>query len=180
MNFFSLSEITAVVNQTIVAGALSQSPTATPPPPPVAPQYQNYVQKGAGRDTAAAQEKETTDRPHPLPALVVEHMDYLRECAADGVITKGMAWVCARAFIDVWEAAGYALPVPAACSGPDGQMLYSWDRGRHHLELELFPNGDVLGEFFYRDRESGDLWSEEYEAGGDLNPEIVSKLRLFV
>jgi hypothetical protein len=169
-----------VVNQTILAGVLSQNPTATPPHQPPVPQYQNYVQMGAERDTTAAQEKETKDRPAPLPALVVEHMSFLRECAADGVITKGMAWVGARAFIDVWEASGYALPVPAACSGPNGQMLYSWDRGRHHLELELFPQGEVLGEFFYRDRESDELWSEEYEAGGNLKPEIVRKLRLFI
>jgi hypothetical protein len=29
------------------------------------------------------------------------------------------------------------LPVPSAAPGPDGQILYTWDKGENHLEVEF-------------------------------------------
>jgi hypothetical protein len=72
---------------------------------------------------------------------------------------------------------GFALPIPAACTGPDGQMLYTWDRGKHHLELEIIPGQSA--EYFYRDRETGELWGEDYTIGDPLSPDAIRKLKLF-
>lgn len=54
-------------------------------------------------------------------------------------ISSETAFRAARAWRLAWDASDCRLPVPAACTGPDGQMFYSWDAGRYHLELEIVP-----------------------------------------
>ena len=72
----------------------------------------------------------------------LEHLDYLKRVSTEGnppPITLGTATSARRAWQAIWQASGFSMPVPAACTGPDGEMFYSWDRGRHHLELEIIP-----------------------------------------
>jgi hypothetical protein len=110
-----------------------------------------------------------------------DHLHYLRRVSTVGTdppITQQTADQARKAWWAVWEATTYALPIPAACTGPDGQMLYVWDRGRHHLELEIIPGQPA--EFFYRDRETEELWAEDYIVGGPLPAEAVEKLKLFI
>jgi hypothetical protein len=45
------------------------------------------------------------------------------------------------------------------------------------LELEIIPGQPA--EFFYRDRESGELWAEDYAIGDPLPATAISKLKLF-
>lgn len=68
-----------------------------------------------------------------------------------------------------------ALSVPDASYGPDGQFLFIWDKGEHHLELEIEPSGQAY--FFYRNRSSGALWDSDYKVGEPLSHEIIEKLR---
>src|SRR5205809_6924017 len=85
---------------------------------------------------------------------------YLHQLAQDQIICKP---TMART-LEAWgrlAAAAKGLPAPDATPGPDGQVLYTWDRDRHHLELEILPAGPA--EFFYRDRRSGGLWECEFE-----------------
>lgn len=46
--------------------------------------------------------------------------------------------------------------IPAMCTGPDGQVMLSWDDEEHHLELELFT--DKPAEIFYRNRKTNEIW----------------------
>ena len=78
----------------------------------------------------------------------------------------------------VSEALSKALSVPDASYGPDGQFLFLWDKGEHHLELEIEPSG--AGYFFYRNRTSGTLWDYDYKIGDTFALGILEKLRLFV
>jgi hypothetical protein len=109
-----------------------------------------------------------------------EHLDYLKRVSTDGTpppITKATAALARLAWAMIRKASDYRMPVPAACSGPDGQMFYSWDHGKHHLELEIIPG--KAAEFFYRDRQSGELWGEDYLIGEPLSSEAIGKLKLF-
>src|SRR5262245_21798744 len=70
---------------------------------------------------------------------VKDHLLDLKEVSTNApqpLISPATAQLAREAWWLLWEATGQALPVPAACTGPDGQMLYTWDRDRHHLELE--------------------------------------------
>ena len=111
----------------------------------------------------------------------LEHREYLNEVSLklpDPPITRETASYAWVAWLDVRKATGFSLPVPAACTGPDGKLLYTWDRGRHHLELEIIPG--QAAEFFYRDRETGELWGEDYTIGGPVPAGAVQRLHLFV
>jgi hypothetical protein len=71
---------------------------------------------------------------------------------------------------------GNLLSVPDACPGPDGQLLYTWDHGDHHLELELFP--DAPAEFFYENDTTGDVWEATYIVGKSVPAGAMDKLRI--
>jgi hypothetical protein len=94
------------------------------------------------------------------------------------VIAPEMAHRAWRAWCQAWAASGFRLGVPDACSGPDGQLLYTWDRGRHHLEVELVPGGP--DEFFYRDRESGWIAGTDRDPGGPLPAAALDLIARFL
>lgn len=108
-----------------------------------------------------------------------EHLAYLRVASTGDhpLIASETASLAALAWNLIQEASEGKASVPAACTGPDGQMLYSWDCGRHHLELEIYPNKPA--EFFYKDRQTRELWGEDYNVGDPIPDEAVEKFRLF-
>jgi hypothetical protein len=117
------------------------------------------------------------------PEQLTEHVQHLRYLARvstgeRALITPATAELSVRAWHQILTASRGQMPVPAACTGPDGQMLYAWDHGRHHLELEIFP--DRAAEFFYKDRETRELWGEDYSVGGPLPDEALKKVKLFI
>lgn len=84
--------------------------------------------------------------------------------------------------LETWNRVAHAtcnrLCVPDACPGSQGQMLLTWDRADHHLEIEIFPNGAI--ESFYRNRATAELWEEEYNAGVSITAGLSQKLDLFL
>jgi hypothetical protein len=108
-----------------------------------------------------------------------EHMRYLDEVSAgdDPLITSITATLAAQAWEQVRAATGDTMPVPSACTGPDGQMFYGWDRGRHHLELEIIPGKPA--DYFYRDRQTNECWGEEYTVGDPLPGPVLAILSYF-
>ena len=112
--------------------------------------------------------------------MQLEHLGYLSEVSSgdDPLISRDTAMLAVKAWKLIWEASQRRMPIPAACTGADGQMLYAWDREQHHLELEIIPN--QAAEFFYRDRETRELWGEDYVIGDPLPAEAVEKFRFFL
>ena len=64
------------------------------------------------------------------------------------------------------------LPAPSAATGPDGIMFYSWDKGEHHFEVEIFPDDST--EFFYRNRMTGEICGDT-----KLTDQLLRKLNFF-
>ncbi len=110
----------------------------------------------------------------------IEHLKYLERVSTsdDPLISRDTALLAARAWTLIWDASDGKMPIPAACTGPDGQMLYAWDHGRHHLELEIIPQQPA--EFFYKDRETRELWSEDYTIGDPIPAEAVERFGFFL
>jgi hypothetical protein len=108
-----------------------------------------------------------------------EHMRYLDEVSAedDPLITSITATLAAKAWEQVRAATGDTMPVPAACTGPDGQMFYGWDRGRYHLELEIVPGEPAY--FFFCDRETDRYWGEDFTVGDPLPGPVLAILSYF-
>ncbi len=105
--------------------------------------------------------------------------DYLKRVSKGerALITPETAYRAMKAWNTLWMASGHSMAAPAACTGPDGEMFYSWDRGKHHLELEIIPGEPA--EFFYRDRETEQFWGEDYNIGDGLPAAVVAKLGIF-
>jgi hypothetical protein len=107
---------------------------------------------------------------------ILEHLNYLRETEREGLISAATASQAKRAWFDCSRSTGYAIPVPAACTGADGQLQYAWDRDEHHLELNFSPEEAPF--FFYRNRTSGEVWIDELE-NGYPSERCIESLRLF-
>lgn len=92
-------------------------------------------------------------------------------------ISPETACQAARAWRLAWEASGRRLPVPDACTGPDGQVFYSWDAGKDHLELEIVPGEQPY--WFWSDRETGETGSEDWSLRDPLPERVVEKIGVF-
>ena len=84
----------------------------------------------------------------------------------------------------VWEdlrkyflSKGLCLEVPDACPGDTDNFMYTWSRAEHYLECEIFGSGEV--EFFYRNRNSGEVWGEDATLEQGFSTTIFDKAALF-
>jgi hypothetical protein len=89
--------------------------------------------------------------------------------------TASIAW---RTWRYLLKATSNNLPVPDAGIGPDGQVLYTWKNGEHHFEIEIFPTG--VGELFYLNLNTDEMWDSEYIVGNPVTEEIKEKLGLLL
>lgn len=105
-------------------------------------------------------------------------IDYLDQITADSQVTPQLARLAWDAWNSLSAATGNSLPVPDACPGSEGELLYTWDRDEHHLELEIFPAAPA--EFFYRNRQTGDLWECEHVIGQPLPSEALARLQVLI
>jgi hypothetical protein len=128
--------------------------------------------------------EDENETPTPQPHQVKEFarhqrlFNYLvqiitaKEIAGD---TANRAW---KAWENLSKASDKTLSAPDAAPGPNGELLYTWDKAEHHFELEVFPTGGA--EFFYRNRTSGELWDAEYDFSQTPSEEVKTKLRFFI
>jgi hypothetical protein len=75
----------------------------------------------------------------------------------------------ARGLWDALCSLGTRVPVPQAGPLPEGGFQFVWDRGEHHLEVDILP--DRSFEWFYRNRRTGDVAGDDSAAGA--LPEVV-------
>src|SRR5713101_6782623 len=83
-------------------------------------------------------------------------VDYLYQIVDQELVTPRLARRAWEAWAALSNNMGNALLVPDACPGPNGELLYTWDRDADHLELEIFP--DAAAEFFYENDASDEVW----------------------
>ncbi len=89
-----------------------------------------------------------------------KHLQWLIHTGMENHITKDI-YRRAADFISIMFTRNPNFPVPDACTGPDKEMFYSWNYKEHHLEVEFIPDSPT--EYFYRNRITEYLWSEEGE-----------------
>jgi len=109
--------------------------------------------------------------------LLREHCLYLERIVREGEISPQLSRAAWNALEDILDIVGPNLEVPDAIPGVDGKLFYTWKRGNHYLELEMLPDGS--GEFFYRNTDDGETWTEGYKLGGTLPLRPTDKLQLF-
>ena len=93
------------------------------------------------------------------------------------LISDQMMLQALNAWFGVWAVSGFRLPAPDAAPAEDGRVFYGWDRAEHHLDMEVFENGQI--ELFYRNRTTGDLWEDDIYVGQEIPSEALEKFQLF-
>src|SRR5438552_1289918 len=103
---------------------------------------------------------ETSMVPAPVEFQLLRRVqglvDYLYQIVDQELVTPRVARLAWEAWSALSNSVGNALLVPDACPGPNGELLYTWDRGEHHLELEIFPTAPA--ELFYENNATGAVW----------------------
>lgn len=141
------------------------------------------------RNSASAFSLPTTDSPRELesvagPMLVYSSTEpapdeawlkYLRSLRANGVISQFVANNTERIWRRLKPLASN-VAVPDAAVTESGGLFMSWDRGVHHLEIEILPEGRY--EWFYRNRHT-DVFAGDYNYPATvLAPELLAQFRL--
>jgi hypothetical protein len=102
--------------------------------------------------------------PYPMTDEIAEFFkaqqdlrNYLSGCWKAGEVEEKTIRIAFQIWLKV--AQRLRVPVPDASTGPRRQVMLTWDNGRDHLEIEVFPDGVV--EYFYYDRENKKTWEAE-------------------
>lgn len=95
---------------------------------------------------------------------------YLKKVEDENILpeTTLFAWLT---YLAIYNLADGQIRIPDAGNGPNGEMMFSWNTGDHHFEVEIFPNGTI--EFFAMTYSSTTPFYE-YETfgfGGTVLPE---------
>lgn len=90
--------------------------------------------------------------------LLDEWEDYLRRLPQSDEVRPGVV----KSVLEFWSRFRTAqIPQPPHATPTDnGGFILSWDRGKHHFEVEFLPTGETV-EWFYRDRETEKFEGDE-------------------
>lgn len=115
---------------------------------------------------------------------------YLNELKKEAISINGSEEVVNLATKYFWKLFDYfnfnneTLEVPDACPGLRDNFVYTWSKSEHYLECEIFGSGEI--EFFYRNRNTGEVWGEDYHINDHGFPDsvydeiLLDKLSYFV
>lgn len=88
--------------------------------------------------------------------------------------TAWQVWLVVREYFFLQD---LCLEVPDACPGQRDNFMYTWSKAEYYLECEIFSSGEV--EFFYRNRDSGEVWGEDTTLEQGFSTTIFDKAALF-
>ncbi len=89
-----------------------------------------------------------------------------------------LSWSVWKALKSLFEAKGRCLEVPDACPGSKDNFMYTWSESEHYLECEIFATGEI--EFFYRNRNTGEVWGEDTTLEQGFSTDILDKASFFI
>ena len=92
---------------------------------------------------------------------------YLKILTNEKLVSDSLAGAAQRWWQQADSRFDGQLPVPSAAPGPDGQLLYSWDKDENHIEVEFLSCEPAT--LFHMNRITGD--AAEHVLGERLQPE---------
>lgn len=89
-----------------------------------------------------------------------------------------LSWSVWERLTSLFQARGLWLEVPDACPGSKNNFMYTWSKSEYYLECEIFGTGEI--EFFYRNRNTGEVWGEDTTLDQGFSGDILDKASLFI
>lgn len=109
--------------------------------------------------------------------MIMAWDEYLRGLAAPkGSLDPFHAARARKLWETLRQRIGPSLPPPYASPLESGSFAMVWDRGDHHFEIELLPDGTY--DWFYMDRSCALRGGEEQQSLGVCSPEMIRLLDL--
>ena len=102
-------------------------------------------------------------------------LEYLRGLPYSGAVSAYIAASAERLWRNIRPVTG-TTSVPDAVATETGGIFMSWDRGDHHVEIELMSSGRY--DWFYRNRKTGIYGGGEDFPIQVVAPELLSQLML--
>lgn len=93
------------------------------------------------------------------------------------ILVLNTAWQVWADLREYFLSKGLCLEVPDACPGQRDNFMYTWSKAEHYLECEILGSGEV--EFFYRNRNSGEVWGEDTTLEQEFSTTVLDKAALF-
>jgi hypothetical protein len=122
------------------------------------------------------QQKRSQELQVYLESLKNEARDTREVEFSESVINlSGLVWGSLKSSFD---GQGLCLKVPDACPGLNNNFMYTWSNADHYLECEIFGTGEI--EFFYKDRNNGQVWGEDTTLEKGFSTDILDKAALFI
>jgi hypothetical protein len=87
------------------------------------------------------------------------------------------AWQTWEKLKEYFSSKGLSLEVPDACPGENDNFMYTWSKGEHYLECEIFGNKEI--EFFYQNRNTSEVWGEDTSLEKEFSAAVFEKAALF-
>lgn len=87
------------------------------------------------------------------------------------------AWQMWEKLKEYFSFNGLSLEVPDACPGESDNFMYTWSKGEHYLECEIFGNKEI--EFFYQNRNTREVWGEDTSLEQEFSAAVLEKAALF-
>ncbi|QKQ75563.1 hypothetical protein [Nostoc sp. TCL240-02] len=87
------------------------------------------------------------------------------------------AWQTWEKLKEYFSSKGLSLEVPDACPGESDNFMYTWSKGEHYLECEIFGNKEI--EFFYQNRNTSEVWGEDTTLEQEFSAAVLEKAALF-
>jgi len=81
-------------------------------------------------------------------------------------------------FLQIRETIDDKFPLPHAGPTPDGAFQLVWDRGSHHIDIDIYQDGTF--EWFYSNRLTNAFYGDEGCKIGSLPSELVQYLRYII
>lgn len=110
-----------------------------------------------------------------LDSLKSEVKEEIDAGFTEGVLN--LSWFVWEALKSFFEETGLCLEVPDACPGLRDNFMYTWSKSEHYLECEIFGSGEI--EFFYRNRNTGEVWGEDTTLEQGFSANILNKGSFF-
>jgi hypothetical protein len=106
------------------------------------------------------------------------HLKWLDTIVSNRLVTQEVSDLAKQVWHQIWRQSECLMPVPPACTGPDGQVSYCWNMDEHHFEVEIVSKDEI--DVFYRNRQTKETWLEENQIDNILSARVTDVIKLFI
>lgn len=124
-------------------------------------------------------ESEDIDTSCSIPGWRIAEplISYLDEMVTKQLVSTEVQHTAIELWGKLEKATNFNLPEPDGLPGPECSFMLAFDDGALHLEFEINKRNRV--EAFFLNRDTDEMWEEDFEANSDLSETLLEKIRVF-